>query len=221
MDAFGEKVIGRDVVLIENLNDCNLEPAMRKFADLVLPTVNPKVAEMMSRAPSPDTIEKQNSAKRKRAAYQQQLSVGSPKPVRSPKPVPQTMPTTPGSESKPKRQRVRNAVHNVGMQTKYFTLKARGLHVDWNKFPMPGGGTLGDGVENPVAEEYILTTTPVTTPERRPDVESRRQSPLEGLKDDLADLQRMMGEVSSLLDSNTADLYDMKEELNGVIAEGW
>lgn len=194
---------------------------MRTFADLVLSTINPKVAEMMSRAPSPATAAKQNSAKRKRAAYQQQLSVGSPKPIGTPKPSTQAMLTTTNSESKPKRQRVRNAIHNVGMQTNYFTLKARGLHVDWNKFPMPGGGTLGDGVENPVAEEYILTTTPITTPEKKQNIQSRQQSSLNGLKEDLADLEKMMADVSNMFDSHTSDLYDTNRELNDTIAEGW
>lgn len=210
---------------------------MRRLADLVLHTVNPKVAEMMSRTPSPDTVAKQNSVKRKRAAYQHSLSVGSPKPTGAPKPAgtPKpagapaatkcVVPSTPGNKSKSKRQRVRNEVNNVGMQTTYFKLKSRGLHLDWDKFPVPGGGTLGDGVENPVAEEYILTTSPATkpvaTPERRPDIDSKRQSPMDGLKQQLTELEDMLGDVHSLFDDNLADLKDMKAELKEAIAHGW
>lgn len=210
---------------------------MRRLADLVLHTVNPKVAEMMSRTPSPDTVAKQNSVKRKRAAYQHSLSVGSPKPTGTPKPAGTpnptgtpnatkcVLPSTPGNKSKSKRQRVRNEVNNVGMQTTYFKLKSRGLHLDWDKFPVPGGGTLGDGVENPVAEEYILTTSPaakpVATPERRPDVDSKRQSPMDGLKQQLTELEDMLGDVHSLFDDNLADLRDMKAELKEAIAHGW
>lgn len=210
---------------------------MRRLADLVLHTINPKVAEMMSRTSSPDTVAKQNSVKRKRAAYQQSLSVGSPKPTRAPKPAGTPKPTgtpdatkcivpsTPNNENKSKRKRVRNEINNVGMQTTYFKLKSRGLHLDWDKFPVPGGGTLGDGVENPVAEEYILTTspvtTPVTTPERRPDVDTKRQSPMDGLKQQLTELEDMLGDVHNLFDDNLADLKDMKAELKEAIAQGW
>lgn len=216
---------------------------MRRLAELVLHTVNPKVAEMMSHTPSPNTVTKQNSVKRKRAAYQQSLSVGSPKPTRAPKPAGTSNPTetpkpagtpnatkcvvpsTPSNKSKSKRQRVRNEINNVGMQTTYFKLKSRGLHLDWDKFPVPGGGTLGDGVENPVAEEYILTTspvtTPVTTPERRPDVDPRRQSPMDGLKQQLTELEDMLGDVHNLFDDNLADLKNMKAELKEAIAQGW
>lgn len=215
---------------------------MRRLADLTLDTVNPKVAEMMSRTPSPDTIAKQNSVKRKRTAYQQSLSVGSPKPTGTPKALGNpkasgalktsgapkatkyVVPSTP--ESKPKRQRVRNMVNNVGMQTTYFQLKARGLHLDWDKFPVPGGGTLGDGIENPVAEEYILTTSPVATPavitpERRPDVESKIHSPMDRLKQQLEELEDMLGDVHSLFDDNLADMKDMRAELKEAVARGW
>lgn len=210
---------------------------MRSLADLVLHTVNPRVAEMMSRTPSPDTVAKQNSVKRKRAAYKKSLSVGTPKPTGTPKPagVPKfigtpratnsVVPSTPSNEKNPKRQRVRNTVNNAGMQTTYFKLKSRGLHLDWDKFPVPGGGTLGDGLENPVAEEYILTTSPVTkpitTPERRPDAESERRSPMDGLKQQLAELEDMLGDVHSLFDDNLADLKDMETELKEAVARGW
>lgn len=216
LDAFGEKIIGRDIVLVENLKDCNLEPAIKKFSKLVLETVNPGIAELLSRTPSPQTTAKQNSAKRKRAAQQHQLSEGSPQPA---KPIMKGTST----KSRTKRQRVQN----VGMQTNYFSIKSRGLYVDWNKFPVPGGGTLGDGVENPVAEEFLVTTTPITTPEKRP-VSPKDDSPLNGLKGELLGLEQLMKRVNGLFDNNIADLEKMKGDfkaltggLGGEMDAGW
>jgi nuclear mRNA export protein SAC3 len=201
LDELDDRVIGKEILLIETFADVDFVPAMTRLSDLVMETVNPNVA----RALQPKKLVKR---KRLNAPMFANLVDDSPqtKPVKK---------ETSEEITPPKRQKVQlkngqKSSPNWGMETRYFQYKARGLHLDWQKFPLPTGGELGDGIENPVGNRIMVTTA---QPHERSIKAPEQTPPVAQVTDDLMDVQRMLSEINSKLDEGLADMRSMNQEL--------
>lgn len=189
---------------METFEDVDFVPAMTRLSNLVMETVNPKVAQLIT--PTPKQAE---PAKRKPDPKPMFRNLVPERMERGSK-IEEFEATTQGKRRRLSPKSEQQATGGRGVHTKHFNYQARGLHLDWEKFSLPNGGTLGNGVTNPMGEKILVTTT--RTPKRSPPIR-KGPSPLEKLTLQVQSMIEPMRAVSRSYEESTAIMREMRESL--------
>ncbi|KAL7267977.1 actin cytoskeleton and mitosis protein [Rhizina undulata] len=217
-DSLPERIIHREIILAENIPDMDFTPAMKRMADSVVETVNPKIAKLLK--PKIPRITPRKASAKASSKTPEKVSPPSAGTKRK-----RNLALANSTSSRPDEATKRSRMQNTGMSTSYFQLKARGLHLDWKSFPMPTGGTIGDiGVPMDLnashSQQIQGRALYVTeTPRRQYAPSSQDSSPMESLRESLKELVKEAGEVNELLDEKWAETEDDRNDygfLNGV-----
>ncbi|RPB05722.1 hypothetical protein L873DRAFT_1662166 [Choiromyces venosus 120613-1] len=192
LNEFGPRVIGKEIILVETLDDIDFTLPMKRLSEFVLESVNPSVAAALA----PKKI-----LKRKRIPHPPMFAN-----LVVPPPLNQTPKNENGDESaRPKRRRSTPPDRHITaeiQQTSYIDYRTQKL--DWRKST---GGALPNGVKNPVGEEILVTTrAPI-----QPTPESMRSSSIASLSAEIEDAMNYTKELNQNFDSYTEDLREMNK----------